>query len=100
MVSTDGATSQLAHINPEYICYVQNKPFQDFSDDPAAPVNRMAELLSNLKLRELQNDIGTHGQVQGRLKVGVVPVGVNLRALPLRGNFRYAVCYRGGARGS
>ena len=33
---------------------------------------------------KVKNDIGTHGQVQGRLKVGVVPVGVNLRALPLR----------------
>ena len=29
--------------------------------------------------------IGTHGQVQGRQIVGVVPVGVNLRAEPLRG---------------
>ena len=36
--------------------------------------------------------IGTHGQVQGHLIVGVVPVGVNLRASPLRGNFRYAEC--------
>ena len=29
--------------------------------------------------------IGTHGQVQGRPIVGVVPVGVNLRAEPLGG---------------
>ena len=29
--------------------------------------------------------IGTHGQVQGRPIVGVVPVEVNLRAVPLRG---------------
>ena len=33
----------------------------------------------------LNQVIGTHGQVQGRQIVGVVPVGVNLRAEPLRG---------------
>ena len=94
---------------------------------PLPPLPFLSKLIYRWAFSEchslLNQVIGTHGQVQGRQIVGVVPVGVSLRAeplhsgLPLRcmlgvvpvgvnlralqlcSNLRYVICYRGGARG-
>ena len=65
----------------------------------SAPRNKVSMAFPLKSPKKNKNDIGTHGQVQGRLLVWVVPVGVNLRALQLCSNLRYVICYSGGARG-